>query len=85
MKNWRIHFFIIIVVFFGFGVLARLFTLQIIQYDNYYALAQGQHQFYKTLFPARGEIFIQDLSGKQRDGEDHYCPLAVNKNFREYT
>jgi len=82
MKYWRIYFLMTIVFLLSSGVLARLFTLQILQYDYYTALAQGQHQLYETLFPERGEIFMQDLASKKRDGEDHYCPLAINKKFQ---
>ena len=82
MKHWRIYFLMTIVFLLSGGVLARLFILQIIQYDYYAALAQGQHQLYETLFPERGEIFMQDLASKQRDGKDHYCPLAINKKFQ---
>ncbi len=82
MKHWRIYLLMVIIIIFSSGVLTRLFILQIIQYDYYHALAQGQHQLYKTLFPERGEIFLQDLSSKQRYGEDDYCPLAVNKKFK---
>ncbi len=80
-SNWRIYFLITIIFLLGSGVFARLFILQILQYDNYYALAQGQHKLYATLFPQRGEIFMQDLSSQQRE-EDHHCPLAVNKEFQ---
>ena len=83
MKKWRILFLIIIVFIIGSGVLARLFSLQILQYDNYIKIAEGQHGFYKTLYPHRGEIFMQDLSVSRRSNEDAYCPLAINKDFEE--
>lgn len=73
MKQWRISLLIIIIFLIGGGILTRLFSLQILQYNYYSALAQGQHQIYTELFPQRGEIFIQDLSG--------YYPLAINKEF----
>ena len=79
--NWRIYVFIFIIFIVGSTVLYRLFFLQIFQYDYYHALAQGQHKLYATLFPQRGEIFMQDLSSKNRDNKDHHCPLAINKEF----
>ena len=83
MKKWRILFLIIIVFIAGSGVLARLFSLQILQYDHYIKVAEGQHGFYKTLYPHRGEIFMQDLSVSKRSGKDAYCSLAINKDFEE--
>jgi len=83
MKKWRILFLIIIVFIVGSVVLARLFSLQILQYDHYIKIAEGQHGFYKTLYPHRGEIFMQDLSISRRSNEDAYCPLAINKDFEE--
>ena len=83
MKKWRILFLIIIVFLAGSGILARLFSLQILQHDYYIKRAEGQHGFYKTLYPQRGEIFMQDLSVSRRNGEDAYCSLAINKDFEE--
>jgi len=74
---------IIIVFLIGSGVLARLFSLQILQYGYYSALAQDQHQLYQQLFPQRGEIFIQDLSRNQRTDQDYYYPIAINKEFEQ--
>ena len=83
MRYWRIYLLLIIVFLVGGGVLARLFSLQILQYDYYSALAQDQHQLYKTLFPERGEIFLQDLSVSRRNKDEFYYPLAVNKEFQQ--
>ena len=57
-------------------IIARLFSLQILKFDYYLNLAQGQDEFYKKLFPKRGEIFIKDLSTNE------YYPVAVNKKFK---
>ena len=72
---------IIIVFVAGGGILGRLFSLQILQYDYYSDLAQGQHGIYKKLFPQRGEIFIQDLSENRRNEQKNYYPLAINREF----
>lgn len=79
----RIYFLMLIAVLLGGSVLVRLFSLQALQYSYYRSLAQDQHQIYQTLFPQRGEIFLQDLSLSRRDGQDHYYPLAVNKEFQQ--
>ena len=83
MKYGRIYFLLFVVLLLGSGVLARLFSLQILQYDYYNALAQGQQQIYEELFPKRGEILMQDLSVKRRTGQDKYYPLAINKEFQQ--
>jgi cell division protein FtsI/penicillin-binding protein 2 len=93
-SQWRISVLIIIVFVVGSGILARLFSLQILQYDYYNVLAQDQHEIYTELFPQRGEIFIQDLSDSQRTrrhlseataagqaNQENYYPLAINKEF----
>lgn len=73
--QWRLYLVIIIIVFIGGTLIARLFSLQILQYEFYSDLARNQIQFYQQLFPQRGEILIQDLSDHQ------YYPIAVNKEF----
>ena len=83
MKKWRIVFLLIFVFVAGGCVLARLFSLQILQNQKYIEAAEGQHGFYKTLFPHRGEIFMQDLSVGRRSNEETHCSLAINKDFEE--
>ncbi|MFH1461071.1 MAG: penicillin-binding protein 2 [Patescibacteria group bacterium] len=82
-RSWRIYSLTIIIFILGSGVLARLFSLQIFEFSYYTALAQGQQQLYQTLFPERGEIFMQDLSASRRNGEGKRCPLAVNREFKQ--
>lgn len=83
MRQWRIYVLIVFVFLLGSGVITRLFFLQILQYDYYSVLAQDQQQFLQTLFPKRGEVFMQDLSSSQRSDEEHYFSLAVNKEFKQ--
>lgn len=59
----------------GALVVARMFTLMILQHDFYTALAAGSHEVYAQLFPTRGNIYIQD----SRTGEEF--PLAINKDL----
>lgn len=42
-------------------IIARLFILQVIHHEYYVALAEGRHNLYRELLPARGRIFFQDL------------------------
>jgi len=81
MSQWRISLLIVIIFLVGSGVLTRLFSLQILQYDYYSVLAQDQQGLDKILFPQRGEIFIQDLSDSRRNNQENYYPLAINKEF----
>lgn len=81
--QWRIFFLIIIVFAVGGLILFRLFSLQILQFEYYSALAEDQHQLYEKLFPERGEIFIQDLSASKRSGYSSYFPLAINKEYQQ--
>ncbi|MBU4030763.1 penicillin-binding protein 2 [Patescibacteria group bacterium] len=83
MKHWRIYLLAIVVLLAGSGIFARLFSLQILQYDSFSASAQNKQDFYRELFPERGEIFTQDLSALQRTGQAVYHPLAVNREFQK--
>lgn len=47
---------------FVFFIFFRLFQLQILNHNVYVALASGQHELVKKLFPQRGEIFSIDLA-----------------------
>lgn len=67
----------------GGGIISRLFSLQILEYNFYTALAQNQHEIYRELFPERGEIFIQDLGGLKQNHQEQYYPLAINKEFQQ--
>ena len=60
-------------------VVAKLFVIQVVQGNFYQALASGQHELYKNLFPTRGEILVKEISSL---GEASYYPLATNKDFK---
>ncbi len=77
----RINLLFILMLFLAGGLIARLFSLQILQYDVYHALAKDQHEFSKILVPERGEILLQDFSQQKRTGQPFYTPLATNKEF----
>lgn len=64
----------------SFVVLARMFSLQIVKHSVYIALAEGQRTFLNTLFPERGEIFINDKDSASLGGQRMpYYSVAVNK------
>ncbi|MBT3413077.1 MAG: penicillin-binding protein 2 [Candidatus Jacksonbacteria bacterium] len=60
---------------FVFGIVARLFSLQVIDHKTYVAKAQGQHGSEQLLLPERGEIYWSDgVSGEE-------FVAATNKTF----
>lgn len=62
-----------IVVFLTSLVLVvRLFSLQVLEYEDLNAQASGQHEFSEPLIPERGEIFVEDSRSKK------FYPLAIN-------
>ncbi len=56
-------------------LILRLFVLQIVDHRFYEALASGQHDLFKQLFPERGDILLKDRF------EDKYYPLATNQEL----
>lgn len=62
--------------FFAFGVLilGQLFRIQVLGHDFYVALAEGQHDLFRHLFPQRGRIYARDLAS----GDQDYL-LATNR------
>ncbi len=65
-------------VFFAFGlvVLVQLFRIQVIGNDFYAALAEGQHDLFRHLFPQRGKIYARDHAS----GDQEYL-LATNRTL----
>lgn len=68
-------------IFLFAGVIAlRLFSLQVLNNDFYAALAAGQHEIYKAIFPERGRILMQEASSAASQDEKLY-PLATNQSL----
>ncbi len=59
---------------FALFITARLFKLQIVDGDYYTALAEGQHEIFRKLYPVRGNIYLSD---KDQDRS----PVAINKDM----
>lgn len=76
-KNYRLHILMAFVFFLCLAAVAKLFYLQVLNFDYYQALAGSQHSAYDVLEPERGAIFLTDSS---RSGGEVY-PLATNKDF----
>jgi cell division protein FtsI/penicillin-binding protein 2 len=75
--NDRVNFLIAIVFLFGFFIGIKLFFLQVIHYEDYSAIASGQHSVESKLLPERGEISITE----RKNGEEILYPFAVNKKY----
>lgn len=63
---------VIACVFVGL-IVTRIFSLQVLQYGFYKALAEGQHSLYEKLFPERGKIYTTER------GSTQLFPLATNE------
>ncbi len=61
----------------------RLFKLQIVNYDFYNALANGQYEVYKQIFPERGNIYLQNttLPQDKRLLTENLFAVATNRNY----
>ncbi len=64
--------------FFAFGliVLVQLFRIQVLENGFYVALAEGQHDLFRHLFPQRGKIYARDRAA----GDKEYL-LATNRTL----
>lgn len=71
-SNWRIHALVFFILAIAGMVFLRLYSLQILSYATYRALAEGQHTLFTELFAQRGQIFLKDKN-------DVY-PVAVNRS-----
>lgn len=61
----------------AFIICWRLFNLQVIEHNTYSALASGQYELFKNLFPERGEILMKDSIS------DEYYPVVTNQRLYE--
>ena len=59
-SNNRLNIILAIIFLLVGAIIFRLYSLQVIQYDLYVALASDQHQVYNMLEPSRGVIMIKD-------------------------
>lgn len=70
-----------VIIFLFAGIIAlRLFSLQVLGRDFYSALAAGQHEIYKALFPERGKIWMQEVGAADSSDKNLY-PLATNQSL----
>jgi len=65
-----------VIFLFAAGIIARLFNIQVLNYDLYAARAIRQQGVEKEIVPERGRIFI-----RTGQGASALYPLAANKEF----
>ncbi len=70
----RLRLLRIISVLIGILALSQLFRIQIMSHDFYAALADGQHDLFRKLFPERGKIYAHD-------GDDKTFLMASNRQL----
>jgi len=61
----------------GFLIIGQLFRVQVLAHDFYSALAEGQHDLFRQLFPERGRIYARDGGG----ADDQTFLLATNRKL----
>jgi len=67
----RLGFFL-----FGLLIVGQLFRVQVLGHDFYAALAEGQHDLFRHLFPQRGKIYARDRASGDQD-----FLLATNRSL----
>lgn len=86
-SEWRIYSLFFFFLAVAAVIFTRLYFLQVISFESYRALAEGQHTFFKKLNPVRGEIFFKNknslrdslgLEGAERD----VYPAAINRDSK---
>ncbi len=80
-RDYRLALLMIFFALFGLAIISRLVKLQIIEHPSYLAIASGQHEIFKQLYPNRGTIYEQDTKGQSVDGEQQLYPVATNKSM----
>ncbi|MFH1508886.1 MAG: penicillin-binding protein 2 [bacterium] len=71
-NNRRIQILIVATIIIVGAIIFRLFWIQVLNHDYYYARAQDQYTIYDELVPDRGEIFVEDKLG-------NLYPVATNQ------
>ena len=80
-RDFRIGVLMVFFVVFSLIIVFRLFKLQIIDHKYYIALASGQHEIFKHLYPSRGSILVKDKQGEVVRDDQSFYPVATNKTM----
>ncbi len=70
-SSWRMNAFRYGMVLFATVIVGKLAILQILDYETYKALASGQHEIFRELYPSRGDILIHDMK------DESLVPIAT--------
>jgi len=73
-KKWRLQSLAFLVLILGLAIVGKLYVLQVLRYQNYFALAENQHDSTTAIAANRGEIFLQE--------DSELYPLAVNRQLQ---
>ena len=71
LRLLRLGFFL-----FGLLMVGQLFRVAVVSHEFYAALADGQHELFKKLFPERGKIYARD----KKSGDQPFL-LATNQKL----
>lgn len=74
-RDARLEIFRYSIVLFAGLICLRLFMIQVIDHNTYKALASGQHDLFRQLYPERGSVFAHD----NKDGA--LVPLITNQQL----
>ncbi len=61
---------------FGFLIIWKLFSIQVLLHEKYQTLASSQYDFYRRLHPERGKIFFT-----QEKNPENFFPVAGNREY----
>jgi len=73
LKFWRVNLILLFFISLWLAIIGKLFLVQVLRFDLYKALAQGQQKFLSEFQGERGQIFLND-GGKN-------ISLAVNRTW----
>jgi cell division protein FtsI/penicillin-binding protein 2 len=74
-KDVRLEVFRYAILIFAGVIVLKLFLVQIIDQNFYEALASGQHEIFRELFPERGTVFVHDAK------DEALVPVATNQRL----
>lgn len=74
IRDLRIYLLFFCIITISFFVLFRFYFLQVVAYEKYKMIAEGQYRVFKKLNPERGNIYMRDKGG--------IYPLAINRDLQ---
>lgn len=59
-REWRMEALRSVFLCIAGIIVLKLFIIQVIEHENYAALASGQHEIFQKLYPERGQVLVHD-------------------------